>query len=263
MKNGVLYIIILFALAGFANVPAKSSVSHGQNISTVNVGAVGKVRQPSSGGNALERAGGLVSRPASEQAYKIVNAQQVVREEIVRGVADELADRLQLPVKFLSAGECKGEDIKGPALVLTMKREYESLTVSPVKGMAWVGMHALMADKPPAERLELRVRKEMWRGFVYSLGGGNSTFPHCVMKPVTTLFDLDAIEAQSACPEAFNAVLAGADKFGISGVRTTTYLRACREGWAPEPVNDIQRRIWNEVKNPASRWEKDFDPKGK
>ena len=259
MKNGFVNGIILASLVGFANVSAPISAPRGQIAPPAS-----KVARPlGGGGNALERAGGLVSRPASKQTYKVVNAQKIVREDVIREVVDELADRLQLPVELVSVGEGKGEDVNGPALVLTMKREQPSLMVSPERGMAWVGLHALMTDEPAADRLESRVRKEIWRGFVYSLGGGNSTFPHCVMKPVTTLAELDAIDARSACPEAFNAVLAGADKFGISGVRTTTYLRACREGWAPKPTNDIQRAIWNEVKNPASRWEKDFDSKGK
>ena len=41
-----------------------------------------------------------------------------------------------------------------------------------------------------------------------------------------------------------------------------TYKRACREGWAPTPTNDVQRAIWEKVHAiPDKPLTIEFDPK--
>ena len=189
-------------------------------------------------------AGGLVTRPASKRAYIVANAQSVVRESLVREMVDELLDRLQIPIRFISAAKIS-QDGGGPTVVVVDNTTGSVLTIEPEKASAKINVRALMADNPTVDCLERRVRKEIWRGVVYALGGGNTTFPHCVMKPVSSLSDLDALDGLSACPGAFNAVLASAAEFGIRGERKTTYLKACREGWAPVPTNDVQKAIWD------------------
>lgn len=79
------------------------------------------------------------------------------------------------------------------------------------------------------------------------LGGGNTYFPQCVMKQVTSLKELDALP-RTPCPDTYRSVREGALKFGIRQARRTTYRQAVREGWAPTPTNDVQRAIWEEVK---------------
>jgi len=50
-----------------------------------------------------------------------------------------------------------------------------------------------------------------------------------------------------------------------SGVYAARTREACQEGWAPAPTNDIQKAIWNEVRQlPAKPIKIEFDPaKGK
>ena len=49
---------------------------------------------------------------------------------------------------------------------------------------------------------------------------------------------------------------------GVTGERWVTYKKACQQGWAPAPTNNIQQAIWNRVhaapKNPMKI---EFDPK--
>ena len=67
------------------------------------------------------------------------------------------------------------------------------------------------------------------------------------MKPVISLADLDANPALVACPQVFANVMDVAEKFGLKAYRPTAYIRACMEGWAPAPTNDIQKAIWDKV----------------
>ena len=194
--------------------------------------------------------GGMVTRPASQAGVWFLDGQGRVEAAFVRKVADEIAAQLQLPVKVRAGG---AEGVDGVSVSLEERADGDTLTVMPEGRRAKVNVRALAADGPPADRLESRVRKEMWRAAVYLLGGGNSEFRHCVMKPVASLGDLDDLEAASACPEPFNRVLATAAALGIRGARTTTYRRACEEGWAPQPVDDAQRAIWERVKADKER----------
>ena len=53
-----------------------------------------------------------------------------------------------------------------------------------------------------------------------------------------------------------------ANRLGILPVRTTTYLQACQEGWAPMPTNAVQKAIWEKVRAiPQSPMKIEFDPK--
>ena len=34
---------------------------------------------------------------------------------------------------------------------------------------------------------------------------------------------------------------------GVLPAQRATYLKACEEGWAPAPTNDVQKAIWEKV----------------
>jgi hypothetical protein len=80
------------------------------------------------------------------------------------------------------------------------------------------------------------------------MGAGNNGLDYCVMKPVSSLADLDAIKAKTIGPESLSKILNTGAKLGIKATKSTTYRKACEEGWAPSPTNDIQKAVWAEVK---------------
>ena len=208
------------------------------------MGAVrGDVRPP------VAMDGGVAERPASRAAIVFVDMQELVGRSFVEEVAAEIAGRLQLPTRV----QGKGVAVAGVSVELFEREGAATLTIEPEGMRAAVNVRGLAADGAGGERLRGRVRKEMWRATVYLLGGGNTRFAHCVMKPVSSLRELDALDADSACPDVFNSVLATAGEFGVRGRRMTTYRRACEEGWAPAPTNDVQRGIWNRGKDAKER----------
>ena len=80
------------------------------------------------------------------------------------------------------------------------------------------------------------------------MGAANSNFEHCLLKPVLTPADLDALKSLSLSPEPFNKIMMQAQKLGITPLRTTSYRKAVEEGWAPAPTNVFQSAIWNALK---------------
>ncbi len=68
-----------------------------------------------------------------------------------------------------------------------------------------------------------------------------------------TLEALDANRLMLPSPDPVMRMVNGAMARGIDTVRTDTYRRACQEGWAPAPTNDVQRAIWEQVRADKER----------
>jgi hypothetical protein len=52
------------------------------------------------------------------------------------------------------------------------------------------------------------------------------------------------------------------ERFGVLPAQVSTYRKACVEGWAPPPANDVQKIIYTEVNSkPTEPIKIKFDPK--
>ncbi|MDR2850166.1 MAG: hypothetical protein LBW77_06470, partial [Verrucomicrobiota bacterium] len=123
-----------------------------------------------------------------------------------------------------------------------------SLLIAPESRWALVNVAALADPGVSPETLAERTQKEVWRAFGYLMGAAHSNFEHCLLKPVLSTEDLDALKTKGLCPEPFNKIMAQAQKLGMKPQRMTTYRKAVEEGWAPAPTNDFQKAIWAELK---------------
>ena len=86
------------------------------------------------------------------------------------------------------------------------------------------------------------------------------------MQPISAAADLDRFSANFMPPDSANAALQNGTKIGFRPFRRTTYKRACKEGWAPAPTNDVQKAIWEKIKaekdqKPSNPIKVNFDPK--
>jgi hypothetical protein len=51
-------------------------------------------------------------------------------------------------------------------------------------------------------------------------------------------------------------------RIGVTQPEFTTYRKACKEGWAPTPTNDVQKAIWDRIHaTPKNPMKIEFDPK--
>ena len=214
-----------------------------------------------------QRTGGMVEKQAEGKSVAIYSNQNKIRISDLSCVAMSITDSIQLPVvieqKELKPGPSSDPRI-GFAIFLT--EGGAKLQFAPQDGWASLDVSWLTSDNASSDVTALRIRKQIWRALVYGLGGGNSTFAHCIMKPIFTLQELDNNKATMACPENYGKVTETAAILGIKPVFKTTYLNACREGWAPAPTNDVQKAIWEKVKaeksvKPSNPIKVNFDPK--
>lgn len=211
----------------------------------------------------FESEGGLVERPHRGKLVEIVNGQKTVGREVVESMASSLRGELQAPAVVV---ERKGTNAVW--LILEESADAPRLLVAPEDGWARINVAALKADAPSAEKLEERFCKEVWRAYAHMMGAAACAYGPSVTDVATSLKELDEIDLSAPHPATQNAIVDGTAKFGVGLVRKVTYRRACHEGWAPKPTNDIQRAIWEKVQNgkadkadPTNRWKRDFEKK--
>lgn len=90
-----------------------------------------------------------------------------------------------------------------------------------------------------------RCRKELLRAFCFACGAGGSQYPDNIMA-IGDITDLDLCEefipgdTASTCETRLGRV-------GVTPTRYASYAKACRDGWAPQPTNDVQKAIWDKV----------------
>ena len=207
----------------------------------------------------LMQAGGLIREPISGPTFLFLNAQTRVTPDAITAVQKELETvlRFAFSVETRKTSTAPLEDAAtavkdttrtAAVIVICDTPTLPPVLIAPESRWGIVNVAALVTDKPSNDVLETRTRKELWRTFAYLMGAANSTFEHCLMKTVTSLSDLDAFKETVVSPEPLSKVMIHAQKIGIRPLRTVTYKKACEEGWAPAPTNDIQKAIWNGAK---------------
>lgn len=204
----------------------------------------------------IAQMGGLVQKPAGGPTVVFLNTQRVVAEEVIQGVLDIMlkSSRLKLEMRQEQPEEpmervqalLRDKEIGAVLLIADMPGQ-PTILCAPEERWTVINIAALGKDMPTIEVLSERLRKEVWRGFGYLMGAAHS-LGGCLLMPVTSLADLDNLKAPTLGLEAYMKIVAQSKHLGMTQSRMTGYRHALEEGWAPEPVNEAQRRIWEEFK---------------
>ena len=202
------------------------------------------------------RMGGPVMRPNLEPGICFLNAQRTVpaaafetpmmniRNEfsiscyLREGTFTSLKDLAALAAKTNHACVVCVVDLPDFPKVLAAADDHWSL----------VNVAPLKADSPSAEKLAERLGKMAYRGFGLAMGAGFSAQAGGLLQPATTLAELDAIYGRASPPDCHFPILNYCELRKVARGGTAPYRVACREGWAPPPKDEIQRRIAEEVK---------------
>ncbi len=82
------------------------------------------------------------------------------------------------------------------------------------------------------------------------------------MQPITSVKDLDSLVGSTLTVDVTMAMRANLEKLGLTQTKYTTYRKACMEGWAPQPTNEYQKAIWEQIHAiPDKPITIEFDPK--
>lgn len=207
----------------------------------------------------MRHLGGFVIQPGSLKGHiGFFNNQGKVPSSVFDPLVNDisklmhLASKVYPQMKKVTPADAAAamEDVDCQAAVFLIDNpDLPALLVGPEEKWALVNVAPLMRDKPDDAKLQLRVRRELWRGFSFACGAGASTTEHCVMNPCYSLKDLDSFDSDMISMEPFMSMRECFKKMGLSPYRRATYKQAAKEGWAPAPTNDAQRVILQKVKD--------------
>lgn len=207
--------------------------------------------------NMEAQTGGLLPIPISGPALCVLNTQSRVPQAVIQETTEKVQRLFRFPCTCSSRAAGKDPVVdavrtledKSVAVVIVVcdVPGQPPLLVAPESRWVVVNVAALNGLMVSKEQLAERVKKETWRAVGYVMGAANSTMEPCLLKPVFSTADLDALTCRTLSPEPIGKMLAQAKKLGMTAVRMTTYRKAVEAGWAPAPTNDFQRAIWKEL----------------
>lgn len=211
---------------------------------------------------ALKRFGGYIEkRDPDSGKFLFVDAQKRVGDEYKKQL-EIISDIFALEVVRKVTDRKVGTDnavavikeLGGAAgVVILDDPSYPTLLVAPEAGWGFVNVAALAADNPGQALLEKRVRREVWRAFAMVAGSPDTEWKQCLLAPITSLRDLDLIDAEAVSPEPMSKIARHLPKLGIKPFYRVTYRQACEEGWAPQPTNEYQKAVWDKVHDAKER----------
>ena len=192
--------------------------------------------------------GGRLARPGSQKGeIVIVNAQKRADAKWLAEVAAYLNKDTHFSVRVADGAFNAAK----PGLVGTMTlyviddgSQPRSL-IAPDDRWAMCNVSQLYTDKTPF--FTARVKKQVSRTFGQLCGGMASNFEKNLVSAMPKPEDLDDV-TDFKLPVDVTARMKGyLAPFGMTPATIRTYKIACQEGWAPNPTNDVQKYIWDEV----------------
>jgi len=198
-----------------------------------------------------EHTGGKIARPGSQKGEVVyVNCQK----RADKAVLEESRAYFEEAVKFKitikdGAFDFANPKIEGNAsLFIVDDPALPPLLVAPENRWALVNVAPLAqgrGEKPAF--FNARVKKELSRGFAALCGAMNSSYPGALMGGITATEQLDTFADARLSVDVISRFAPYMEPFGVTPAVIATYRNACKQGWAPAPTNDYQKKIWKEV----------------
>lgn len=197
-----------------------------------------------------KRTGGRIIKPGTQQG-EIVYAN--CQSRIPKTWIDESMAYFSTETKFkLSFKDGATFDLKNPkiegnaTLFIIDDAELPAILVAPENRWAFVNVAPIAKEQRPAF-LEARVKKELSRGFAYLCGAANSQYPQALTRGIVKQSDLDKNPDFNLPVDVMQRFRGYMETLGVRPAQVSTYQKACREGWAPQPTNEFQKAVWDKV----------------
>ena len=202
--------------------------------------------------------------PRTKSVY-YVNAQKRVGAKVVEEAREKMEQVLRTPIGSTNGVfALQSPRIYGALSLYVIDDESLPMSlVAPEGRWAFVNVAPLAqgrGEKPAF--LEARVKKEMARIGCLILGGISSTYRENLLGFVGSPEGLDKFTDDTLPVDGPLRCGRYLLSLGVKPYRDVTYKKACQEGWAPQPTNDVQKAIWEDVhKIPENPIKIEFDPK--
>ena len=195
-----------------------------------------------------KRTGGKIKEPGVQRGKIVyVNCQKAADVSLLKENADYYAKELRLEIEVAEGSfDFANPKVQGEASIFVVDDPKLPISIfAPEARWGVVNVAPLKSDKP--QFFTARVKKELSRAFGFLAGAVASQYTGALTAGMTKVEDLDKHPdwhlPLDVMPR-FQNYLKG---YGIVPYELKTYREACQAGWAPNPTNDVQKRIWDEV----------------
>ena len=204
----------------------------------------------------MRRYGGIVRKANSAQGKVVfLNAQKTVPSAQIVPVLKHIEQVIHPELALVDVDSVKvgnpAADIRKAGgtigVVIVEAADVPALLAAPESRWAQVNVAALKDGASP-EKLVRRVQLEVLRAFALAGGCAFLASDPIAMRPnVLIPEDLDNIEHVVYGMDIRERLARNLPALGVTPWRQTTYKQACKEGWAPQPTNDYQKAIWDDI----------------
>lgn len=203
----------------------------------------------------IARVGGLVPRPGTPSGrIAFMNAQKRVPIDDFKSTFSKNSTKVRgidywtdvETATVFNANELRKANKAELALFIVDVEGLPMSLVAVEEGWAIMNIRALDDGKASVDLLRHRAKNEFARVYGILCGGASSQFKSQIMNTVSKPADINGCtnELPVDVTAKIPVYLEGR---GIKSVQLISYHRACQEGWAPAPTNDVQKAIWDKV----------------
>lgn len=197
-----------------------------------------------------ESGGMMQARHRNSKDVYYVNAQQRVGTEILEAARTQMERFLKTPIAHTNAVfSFSNPQIFGElSLYVIDDASMPMSLIAPEGRWAFVNVAKLAEGRGEKQAFfEARVKKEMARVGCILLGGIGSAYRHNLLSFVASADGLDEFTDDTLPVDGLQRCQQYLLQLGVKPWRTVSYRKACEEGWAPKPTNEVQRAVWEKV----------------
>lgn len=209
--------------------------------------------------------GKIISLYKTTNKIFYINAQQKVSADIIEEARRKMQEVLRTPIDITTGTfDFANPKIEGELSLYVIDDEKLPISLVAPEGR-WAFVNVAPLAKGRGEKvqfLEARVKKECARIGCMLFGGISSTYKQNLLSFVGSAEDLDKFESDNLPVDGPMRCQRYLLSLGVKPYRQTTYRKACEEGWAPAPTNEVQQAIWDQTHTiPKNPMKIEFDPK--
>ena len=196
-----------------------------------------------------QRVGGFIERPGSGKGSIVyVNCQKKAPKAWIDESMAYFAEVTKFRVNYAEGTfDLKSPKVVGEASIFIIEDEtLPAILVAPESRWALVNITPIAKEQRPVF-FEQRTKKELSRAFAYLCGATGSKFERSLTRGITSQSELDKNYDYELPMDIVQRFWDYMKPLGVLPAQRATYLKACEEGWAPQPTNDVQKVIWDKV----------------
>ena len=196
-----------------------------------------------------QRVGGFLEKPGTAKgSIAYVNCQKKAPKSWIDESIAYFCEVTKFKVNYAEGTfDIKSPKFDGEVAIFIIEDEtLPPILVAPENKWALVNITPIAKEQRPIF-FEQRTKKELSRAFAYLCGATGSKYERSLTRGITSQAELDKNYDYELPMDIVQRFWDYMKPLGVLPAQRATYLKACEEGWAPAPTNDVQKAIWDKV----------------